>query len=219
MSNFNSNRFYVYLHLKPNGEIFYVGKGTKKRAWSQYLRNRHWQCIVNRHGFIVKIHTDNLTENQAFDLEKQLIKQYKIISKLTNVTDGGGGVSGSHVNLGIPKTESHKAKLRQVNLGKKQSLETIEKRKKSINELLKNGWINPAKRKEYKQIGIKNVNFAGYYVTPKGIYESLTSAAKANDCTEKAIKVRCKGNVCTIKGTKYTYPPKDGWSFIPKEIA
>lgn len=219
MSNFNSNRFYVYLHLKPSGEIFYVGKGTGKRAWSRNLRNRHWRYVVAFYDFVVQIHTDNLTEEQAFELEKQLIKHYKKTTILTNVTDGGGGVSGSHVNLGVPKTELHKEKLRQVNKGKKQSKETIEKRKESIKKLVDNGWINPAKREEFKRTGVKNNNFAGFYITPKGVYESINSAAKANNCTEKAIRVRCKGNICIVNGVKYTYQPIDGWSFAKKEIA
>jgi hypothetical protein len=219
MSNSDSNRFYVYLHLKPSGEVFYVGKGTGKRAWSRNLRNRHWKYIVAYHGFVVQIHTDKLTEDQAFELEKQLIKHYREIETLANVTDGGGGVSGSHVNLGVPKSETHKEKLRQINKGKKQSEQTIEKRKESIKKLVDNGWINPGKREECKRIGVKNNNFSGFYITPKGVYESINSAAKANNCTEKAIRVRCRGNICIVKGVKYTYPPRDGWSFAPKEIA
>jgi Na+-translocating ferredoxin:NAD+ oxidoreductase RnfG subunit len=167
----------------------------------------------------VQIHTDKLTEDQAFELEKQLIKHYREKGTLANVTDGGGGVSGSHVNLGVAKTQTHKEKLRQVNIGKKQSRETIEKRKKSMEKLADKGWINPGKREECKRIGVKNNNFAGFYVTPNGVYESINSAAKANNCTEKAIRVRCRGNICIVKGVKYTYPPRDGWSFAPKEIA
>lgn len=219
MSNSDSSRFYVYLHLKPSGEIFYVGKGTGKRAWSRNLRNRHWRHIVDCHGFVVKIHADGLTESQAFELEKQLIKSHKETSKLANVTDGGGGVSGSHVNLGVPKTEAHKEKLRKINTGKKQSQETIAKRKKSMEKLAMTGWINALSKQQNKQIGQKNVNFAGFYITPSGVYESINSAAKANNCTEKAIRIRCRGNTCIVKGLKYTYLPKEGWSFVSKEIA
>lgn len=219
MSNSDSNRFYVYLHLKPDHSVFYVGKGTGKRAWSYYLRNQHWKYIVNCHGLIVEIYADNLTEEKAFSLEKELIKHYRTTGRLANVTDGGGGVSGSHVNLGVPKTEAHKQKMRLASLGKKQKKETIEKRKNSLKRLVENGWINPGKREEHKRFGVKNNNFAGFYVTPNGIYESINSAANANNCTEKSIRVRCRGNICIVKGIKYTYPPKTGWSFKPKEIA
>jgi hypothetical protein len=119
----------------------------------------------------------------------------------------------------VPKTESHKEKLRQCNLGKKQSQETVEKRKESIKKLLADGWVNPAKRQENKQLGVKNYNFAGFYNTPAGVFESLHQAAVANNCSDKTVKVRCRGNVCIVKSVKYVYQPKPGWSFSPKESA
>lgn len=218
MSNSDSNRFYVYFHLKPDDSVFYIGKGTGKRAWSHNLRNQYWKHIVACHGLIVKIHTDGLAEDAAFALEKELIKHHRQTGKLTNVTDGGGGVSGSHVNLGVPKTEAHKEKLRQINTGKKQSKETIEKRRKTMQKLINSGWVNALSRKENKKTGQANNNFAGFYVTPSGIYESINSAANANNCTEKSIRIRCRGNICVVKGIKYTYAPKIGWSFVPKGI-
>lgn len=216
MSNSNSTRFYVYFHLKPDGQIFYIGKGSGRRAWSKNLRNKHWWNVVNKYGLVVQIYEDNLLEEDAFDLEAELIKKHRSSSNLVNIADGGGGVSGSHVNLGVPKTEAHKHNLRIANLGKKQELKSIQKRKATMDKKIQDGWINPAKRSECKMIGIKNYNFVGFYVTPEGIYESLAQAAKHNKCTEKAVKVRCRGNTCLVKGKMYTYPPKDGWSFIPR---
>jgi hypothetical protein len=34
------NKFYTYVHTKPNGEIFYVGKGTKKRSHQLICQKR-----------------------------------------------------------------------------------------------------------------------------------------------------------------------------------
>ena len=82
------------------------------------MRNKHWWHIVEKHGFQVQIYKDNLCEQDAFDLEALLITQLRETCLLANVTDGGGGVAGSHVNLGVAKSESHKQKLRQANLGK-----------------------------------------------------------------------------------------------------
>ena len=216
MDNSDSKRFYVYAHLKPDGEVFYIGKGTNKRAWDKYQRNRHWKIIYQKYGLKVTIVRRELSEKDAFDLELRLIKYFRNLGKLVNVTDGGGGVSGSHVNLGIPKSKEHKDKLRKANLGKIQSKETLEKRKKTMQEKMLNGWINPLKKEKNKKIGQKNWNFIGFYNTPAGIYESAEFAAKANNCSTKAIRVRCFGNNCIVKGKLYTYPPKDGWSFTPK---
>ena len=67
--------YYVYLHKAPDGKIFYVGKGTGKRAWS---KDRHlaWNKFVSErlHGaYSVEIYRDGLTEADAELLEDDLI--------------------------------------------------------------------------------------------------------------------------------------------------
>ncbi len=67
--------FYVYLHRDGAGNIFYVGKGTDRRAWST---DRHpvWHKYVSErlHGrYTVEIHRDGLTESEAERLEEELI--------------------------------------------------------------------------------------------------------------------------------------------------
>ena len=59
---------------------YYIGKGKNKRDASKY-RNRFWKNIVKKHGFIVKRVRENLTEQEAWDLETELIKKYAKISK------------------------------------------------------------------------------------------------------------------------------------------
>lgn len=90
------NNFYVYIHRKKsNNEIFYVGKGRKKRAYGIHGRSSHWNNIVNKYGRIVEILKDNLTETEAFNLEMQTIKEYKNKNiNLCNKTDGGEGMTG-----------------------------------------------------------------------------------------------------------------------------
>lgn len=72
------NNFYVYFHLDKDGNIFYVGKGTGKRAWS---KDRHevWNKYVDQRlngEYEVKIHKDGLTEEQAESLEDELIAEH-----------------------------------------------------------------------------------------------------------------------------------------------
>jgi hypothetical protein len=84
---------YVYGHYrKDTKELFYVGKGTGKRAWSERHRNRYWKNVVNKHGFNVKILHDNLTDEEAFNKEKELIAEVGL-ENLTNMLDGGQGLS------------------------------------------------------------------------------------------------------------------------------
>jgi transposase len=83
------NRYYVYVYEKTDGTPYYVGKGTGRRAYDD-------------HGDVpVPIERDriifyrNLTETEAFKLEKQFIKSYgRLIDHtgtLHNLHPGGLG--------------------------------------------------------------------------------------------------------------------------------
>jgi hypothetical protein len=92
--------FYVYAHYKaddPNGNPFYIGKGKGCRELSQ-TRNLFWQNIVKKHGFISKRLYENLTEQEAWAIEINLINQFGKLTEgvgcLCNLTDGGEGASG-----------------------------------------------------------------------------------------------------------------------------
>lgn len=66
-----SNIYYVYVHRRlSNGHPFYVGKGKDKRAWDLQGRNSYWTRTKNKHGLLVEIVFDNLSEDEAFQCEK-----------------------------------------------------------------------------------------------------------------------------------------------------
>ncbi len=99
--------YYVYLHKrKGTNKIFYVGKGTKSkrgidRFSSDANRNIWWKRVVEKDGgFDFEIHTDNLTENEAFELETKLINEIGI-DNLVNITIGGkgGDTLSKHPNI------------------------------------------------------------------------------------------------------------------------
>lgn len=93
--NKNPDRFYIYIHRKLDGEVFYVGKGMRYRAWSKANRNNYWKNIVQKHGYSVEILHNNLEENAAFDLEIKIIKDLKDCGcKLANLSVGGEGPTG-----------------------------------------------------------------------------------------------------------------------------
>ena len=102
--------YYVYQHTKADtNEIFYVGKGKCNRAFVKSKRNPYWKNIVAKHGFNVQFIAKDLDEELSFLVETETIDLYKRLNiKLSNMTDGGEGVSGhSH-----PHTEEHKAKMK-----------------------------------------------------------------------------------------------------------
>ena len=68
------NIFYVYLHRrKTDNKVFYVGKGKNRRAWCTDKRNKHWNNVVDKHGFNVDIVFEGLSEQEAFQIEKDTI--------------------------------------------------------------------------------------------------------------------------------------------------
>lgn len=157
--------FYVYVHRRlSDNSVFYVGKGKGRRAWVKSGRSEYWKRISDKYGYIVEIVFDNLTEEEAFQVEMDTIKEFTYFGyTLCNLTLGGGGVSGftwteeqrkrqSQKLTGYKKSEEHCKnmslsqkgrkpsqerieKMRRSLTGKKQSQETIEKRKQSLSAI------------------------------------------------------------------------------------
>lgn len=67
------NKFYVYFHRRTSdNSIFYVGKGTGKRAWNKDNRSKRWYEEADS-GFTIEIVEDNLSNTEALALENELI--------------------------------------------------------------------------------------------------------------------------------------------------
>jgi hypothetical protein len=85
--------FYTYTHSTPHGKVFYVGKGTKERAFSKSDRSVAWRSVVDKfggYGACIAAQWD--TEAEAFAHEKFLISCFKDLQHpLVNVTSGGRG--------------------------------------------------------------------------------------------------------------------------------
>lgn len=144
--------FYTYAHYKPEGGLFYIGKGVGRRAYDMKMRNRYWKYVVAKYGSpIVEILANWKTEAEALSHEKLLISSFKDMGfQLVNITDGGEGVSGykhtesalqkmrgrvgelSHM-FGKPKSADVKLKISQANSGKIRT----EEFKKKISEKFK----------------------------------------------------------------------------------
>jgi len=124
-----NNIYYVYLHRrKTDNKVFYVGKGKGRRAYSTKGRNNHWVNIEKKHGLIVEIVFDNLTEPEAFQVEKDTILELRYFGHpLCNMTDGGEGLSGFKWS-----EEQMKHHPSLSNIGRKQSKEEIAKRSEAM---------------------------------------------------------------------------------------
>ena len=143
-----TDNYYVYVYLREDGNPpspYYVGKGKDKRFQARhgrkYTNNGYWNPPKEENIRFVKT---NLTDAEAIELEKKLIKQYgrkdNNTGILRNFTDGGEGSSGR-----IVKQETRELWSKQ-RTGRKLSPETCAK----ISERFK-GQNNPmfGKRKRY----------------------------------------------------------------------
>jgi len=153
-------KYYTYCHCRNDtNKIFYIGKGTGKRAWWKHARNNYWHKIVNKHGYTVQILSYWDTEDEALDHERLLISCFKDMGyELVNFTDGGDGISG------YKHTEETKKKLSEI--GKKlysdpnhvQKMTTIrqnqwtQKARQKASESSKNVWNDDAKKKHSEKL-------------------------------------------------------------------
>lgn len=97
-------KFYVYVHRYASGpkqgEVFYVGKGQKRRAWSKADRGSEWREVEQEYGRVCEIVHSNLSEVCSFTIEKILINIFGL-ENLINKTNGGEGPSGFLTGRGV----------------------------------------------------------------------------------------------------------------------
>jgi len=160
--------FNAYIHCKPDGTPFYVGKGSNDR-WnylSESWRNEYHKRIVKKYRKenILKGKLDCSTEEIAFDLERGLIKCLKRQGiKLANFTDGGEGMSG------LSPSEETRRKLSLA----------LKNKPKSIEHCLKVGIANKGKKlsQEHKQ-AVSKARLGTKYFAETRLKMSLASKGK-----------------------------------------
>lgn len=88
------SKYYIYAHKRlDTGDIFYIGKGSGKRAYIKSNRSQFWKRIVAKYGYEVMFLKEGLSEEEAFGYEISLIAYEKSNGKCcANFTIGGDGV-------------------------------------------------------------------------------------------------------------------------------
>ncbi len=130
----------TYAHYKPDGSIFYIGKGSEKRAHSSKGRNIIWNRIVKKHGgFKVQILAKWGIEQEAFDHEILLIDTFRELGfKLANISKGGLG------STGFRHTNEHKSFKKQMMLDRNPMNDPLIREKQKIE--LKKAMNRPSVR-------------------------------------------------------------------------
>lgn len=92
-----SREYYVYIwYIVDTNEVFYVGKGKGRRYKQISGRNKFFADMYGSHNCEVRKVYENLTEQEAFQKEREVVRWYRENTdyRLTNQTDGGEGSSG-----------------------------------------------------------------------------------------------------------------------------
>jgi hypothetical protein len=131
----NPNRFYTYAYLREDRTPYYIGKGTKNRAYKKSSR-----IFLPPPKDRIILLKQNLTEEEAFKHEIYMIAVFgrKDLGTgiLHNRTDGGQGFSNLNTkskkkiidaHKGKTLSEEHKLKISKASKGKKLSEETKKK--------------------------------------------------------------------------------------------
>jgi hypothetical protein len=120
----NQKKYYVYEHRRlDTGAVFYVGKGSGRRAKARDGRNDYWKKLVKNYGYSIHILYEGLSESDANVLEQNIISAYGR-DILCNMTDGGDGMRNPSPETRIAMSNSAKGR-KGYWTGKKKPLEGV----------------------------------------------------------------------------------------------
>lgn len=181
----------IYQHLNPlTKEIFYVGLGTKDRPYNfKTGRNKDWKEYVSINGDpIVEILYNNLTLEEADEIERKLISKYGRKNQDKNGTLLNKSLGGQKGAIGIKQSQHTILKKSMAMQGKKMH-STKQKNKWSMERKgRKNNWDpnhikadkGKSKPKGFKGKGYRPVlqydldgNFIKEWSSQKEVFEIL----------------------------------------------
>lgn len=169
--------YVTYAHYKPDGTIFYIGKGSIKRAYTSTGRNQIWKRTVEKYkGFDVKILCTWKTEEEAFQHEILLINCFRDLGfSLVNIANGGMGASG------FRHTDEHKEKLSKQMKVKNPMFDSKFREKQSIALKEAMSRVEVRKKQSSVRIGMK---FSDSHI------ESLRNCHKMRPCIINGIEYK-----------------------------
>lgn len=121
----------VYKHTSPSGKV-YIGitSSSVNRRWQNgkgYRQNKHFYSAISKYGwdnFDHEIVCTNLSSNEAFEMEKLLIRFYNSTDRRFGYNQSTGGESGA---CGVHPSQETIEKLRIASTGRKRGTEELKK--------------------------------------------------------------------------------------------
>lgn len=144
----------VYRHRRlDTNEIFYVGISTNsKRPYNKNKRSNFWKKIITKTNYEVEILYENISYDDAKELEIFLISLYGRknleLGSLVNLTDGGDGNVGWKMKEETKSKIAEKAKGRKAKQEVKDKFSLIRKGKKHSEETKKKQSLSSGRAKE-----------------------------------------------------------------------
>lgn len=113
----NENKYYIYAWYYINtNEIFYIGKGSNNRYIdTKGSRNDYFKNIIQKEGNNVNVKKlyENLSEEESYKLERELIHKYWDKGECkANFHEGGRGGNHGNYNENMRKKLSEFASTR-----------------------------------------------------------------------------------------------------------
>ena len=208
MENINDvtmeRNYTVYMHVSPNGKV-YIGItcNKPKYRWNYgygYKHNKYFWRSINKYGwdnFKHIIIDENLTKEQAENMEIELIKQYRSNERNYGYNIESGGNSNGKVS------EETRKKISESNKGKKHT----EKTKKKMRENHKSvkGCENPTSKKVFCDTMIFEcvVDCANYYGINYGTMTSWLKGKNSMNLDFQQLNLRYATNDDLNKYEKY----------------
>lgn len=204
-------QFYVYeWYIVDTGEIFYVGKGSGKRAISMKDRNKYFKNIRKKHECNYRIIRYFDDENAAYDFEREygLILKSRgearacyvlgnfsrfidesVIRKMKPTQIKKGSVPWNH---GVKMNEEFRSKCKARQIGKKQSIETRQKR----SDALMNHSVSKEVRQRIAEARKTPIEVTDVLQQEKRIYSCISDfAAECNVCQSAITRVLKSGKI------------------------
>ena len=201
-----NKKFYVYRHTVPNGKV-YIGitSNSPHRRWRNgfgYSKTPYFYNAILKYGWDNIKHEilyENLSLDEAAEIEKTLIKKYKEEGISYNLADGGT------TNAGYSPSEKQREHARNIWKGKiiprdiiergaakRVGLTHSEETKKKMSKSMRKAYAKP----------ILKVDFEGNVLER---YESLDDIISKNNISRESLYRCCNLNQITVNGDIYLY--------------